>query len=1051
MPLMDANGTRYHLLLGYDDWTACTFDGQTPLRAETSLPGAQLWRAESGLDWNVAGHEVTLRQLQFDFPAARNDTPPSLDDRRGAARDAYGNWYWIAASRREILVESSGSGATSHFWASGDGLDCPPRPEPGGFHPADPAPMPAALELAGLAITADHYLAVGVLEPAGLLIFDLHAGGPPSQVFWPAAPPLAPERWFVPFDMAPAPGGGVWILDRANGRYWGLDRRLNVLRQDQLAEQLRPEQVDEFQPEDGDAANPRRTAARSFPSGILLNASSPVAEDPIAIEALPDGTVLILSRTAAGAAVARYRFGERLGLPVDLGQPAHDFAFVPAHAGSDGPVPDRLYVAATSGNQAYVFDIGRDGDQLWVRPAHPPQYRPMRLFGGKALVAVGYEVYYDFADTWIPLVEQRRPRYVESATLYTPRRDRLALPGGADGIEPARPAFDGREPGCVWHRLLIDACIPPETHVLIWSRAADEERDLALTAWQPEPRPYQRGDGSELPYVPKAQGSSNGSELLYAPKTQGIGNGTWELLFQRARGRFLQLKLELHGNGRTTPRIRALRAYYPRFSYLRYLPAVYRDDELAASFLDRFLANLEGLSTALEDKIAAVQLLFDVRSVPAETLDWLAGWYGVALDPAWDEARRRLFIRYAMTFFQYRGTIPGLLMALRLTLDECVDERTIADSLAQRTPPNTVRVVETFRTRRTPAVIAGNPTTGDAPLVPARAERWTPDQGVADLNKRYIEFVDGLRPEGTPIAAWRSQFIVPPPAAQAGMVTFPIIAPQQADAWRAFAQQNLGFVPAAAAVDPRPWQAYLRLVYQSGQQPSIALLNQAYGTSYSSFEQVPVPAFQPPGPSLPRDSAAGLAKDWAEFARGQISDDTRRDQQLWQAFLSRRYQRVSALAQAYGLSDAQRPRDFAEVLLPSVLPADGVPLYDWYQFESVVLPMRRTAHQFTVLLPMPSTATRESAVFQQRLELAKRIVQLEKPAHTIFDVRLYWAMFRVGEARLGADTLLDEGSRSAKLLPPLILGQEHLAESYLVPGHPQNVQDRLVIGQGRLS
>jgi phage tail-like protein len=1036
MPLMDANGTRYHLLLGYHDWTTCTFDGQTSLQVATSPPGAQLWRAESGLDWNATGHEVTLRQLQFDFPAARNDTPPSLDDRRGAARDAYGNWYWIAASRREILVESSGSGATSHFWAAGDGLDCPPRPEPGGFHPVDPAPEesqgnegPAALELAGLAVTADHYLVVGVLEPAGLLIFDLHAGGPPSQMFWPPAPPLAWERWFVPFDMAPAPGGGVWILDRINARYWGLDRRLNVLRQDQLAEQLLPEQVDEFQPEDGDAANPRRTAARSFPSGIFLDASSPVADDPIAIEALPDGTVLILSRTAVGAAVARYRFGKPLGLPVELGQPAHDFAFVPAHAGTEGPVPDRLYVAAASGNQAYVFDIGRDGDQLWVRPVHPPQYRPMRLFGGKALVAVGYEVYYDFADTWILLAEQRRPRYAEVATLYTPRHDRLALPGSVDAVDPARPAFDGREPGCVWHRLLLDACIPPETGVLIWSRAADEERDLALTAWQLERGPYQRGDGSELPYAPKVQGS---------------GNGTWELLFQRACGRYLQLKLELRGNGRTTPRIRALRAYYPRFSYLRYLPAVYRDDEPAASFLDRFLANLEGLSTALEDKIAMVQLLFDVRSVPAEALDWLAGWYGVALDPAWDEARRRLFIRYAMTFFQYRGTIPGLLMALRLTLDECVGERAIVDSLAQRTPPNTVRIVETFRTRRTPAVIAGNPTTDDAPLVLASVTRWTPDQGTAALNKRYIEFVDGLQPESTPLAAWRSQLMVPPSAAQAGAVAFPIVAPQQVGAWREFAQQNLGFVPAAAAVDPRRWQAFLRFVYQSGQQPSIDLLNQAYGTSYASFEQVPVPAFQPAGTS-------DLAHDWAEFVRSQVSDDTRRDQQLWQVFLSRRYQRISALAQAYGLSDAQRPRDFAEVLLPSVLPADGVPLYDWYQFESVVLPMRRTAHQFTVLLPMPSTVTRESAVFQQRLDLARRIIHLEKPAHTIFDVRLYWAMFRVGEARLGSDTLLDEGSRSAKLLPSLILGQEHLAESYLVPGHPQNVQDRLVIGQGRLS
>jgi phage tail-like protein len=861
---MDANGTHFHLMLGRDDWAQCR-DAQGRLLAS-------LWAASppdgdgAALYWDQERDEITLQPRLFQFTAAQRDRPPVLADRRGAGRDRFGNWYWIDDSRREVRVNSAGTSITSHFWSADDGVACEPAARFGDFQPREVKPSPAPAQLSGLAVTEDHYLVVGTLEPAGLLLFDLHAGGPPQQLLWPET--VA----FAPFDMAPRPGGGVWILDRDHLCYWALDRYFRVIPQDQAELTLDPEALDDFQPLD--LGMVRRTPPRIFPSGITLGAASPLAGyDPIAIEALPDGTVLILDRHpgVAFSEIYRYRFSQPLGQPVstqavlevveeeirsDFRLLGHDFAFVPEHTGASGKLLDRLYVAGAEGNQTFAFHLILHDGQLALEAL--TQFFPMRLFGGKGLVAAGQEVYYDFDDRWIPLVAQRRSRYVAEATLETPLRD-------------PRHAFDGREPGCVWHRLMLDACVPPDTEVQIWSRAADDEGSLAFTAWRAEPRLYRRSDGSELPYM---------------QNLDATGYDTWELLLQVARGRYLQLRLRLLGNGRSTPHLRALRIYYPRFSYLeRYLPAVYREERESASFLDRWLANLEGFYTAIEDKIAAVQMLFDVRSAPAETLEWLAGWFGIAVDPAWDESRRRLFIEHAMDFFQYRGTIRGLQMALRLALDACVDATNFSDAAALPRRSSAIRVVEKFRTRRTPGVVFGDPTDLAGPQLTVQTERWLPAQGGAELHRRYTEFREppGLTP------GQRIEFPIQPPAGLA-----------EAAAWQQFTLRTLGFVPSATSADLKRWQDFLR----------------------------------------------------------------------------RRYRRIDVLNDAYQLSDQSRLAAFTQAQLPDRLPLDGSPLHDWYQFEAVVLAMYRTAHRFTILLPVPRAQASQPAVSQQRLELARRIAEL---------------------------------------------------------------------------
>ena len=78
-----------------------------------------------------------------------------------------------------------------------------------------------------------------------------------------------------------------------------------------------------------------------------------------------------------------------------------------------------------------------------------------------------------------------------------------------------------------------------------------------------------------------------------------------------------------------------------------------------------------------------------------------------------------------------------------------------------------------------------------------------------------------------------------------------------------------------------------------------------------------------------------------------------------------------------------------------------------------------------------------------RVERVRALVAREKPAHAAFDVRPFWALFRVGDARLGIDTTLGESARFAAIE----LGRSALAEGKLAWGHPWTATDRRVVGR----
>jgi phage tail-like protein len=938
---VDVNRTRFHLIRSEREWLP-------PASASGAL-------SAEGVEWDGA---LRLRKLLPVFPPRQSEEPPTVELRRGASRDRYGHWYWISDDTHEIRVSRGGRRPSTRFWSAEDAARACLTPTAGPFSPLAPV-SPAPLHLAGLAVTADHYLVAGRIEPNGILVFDLRGGGGPLSLEWPADVP------FTPFDLSAAHDGGAWILDRIHRRLWRLDRFFRVVGPGAPAA---PPPPDTFAPLPADAAlacPPRPPIVGDL--SLLLAA----VDAPIAVEALPDGSVLVLDRPPGfpHSIVHRYRLdGTHFAVPLEpsldtsaaaggdtagelppLPLIGHDFAFVVASGAPSRPVTGTLYVAADLGNQSFAFTFTSQEDAFTLSLVR--DFLPMRRFTAKALVAAGERAYYDVGERWTPLAAHPNPRFVASG--------RVTLPAAGTAS-----AFDGKEVRCVWHRLLIDGCIPDEAAVGIETRSADSRDLLAGLPWQPQPRLYRRGDGAEIPYYRPPLGDDPHA-------------GTWEILLQHVVGRYLQVRLRITGTRRTTPRLLALRVYYPRFSYLKeYLPAVYRDDAVSGSFVERYLANVEGTYTTLEGKIEQVETLFDTRSVPAEYLDWLADWFGVSLDFSWSEQTRRLFLQHAPRMFRERGTCAGLVRAIRLALDRCLPESMFDDAPCGGRAASGfgVRVVERFRLRRAPGVVFGDPTGLLGPGSTTNLSDWTPARGAEPLHAQF--------------------------------------------------------------------RAFLRTRYSG----AIEELNDSWGSAFVSFDDPSLRLF------AIRPSGGARGADWERFVEAEIGFTyaaiVADDEPLFAEFLARRYGQPSAITDAYRLDSTTTLTTFADIKpklwearLRQSIPDGGTPLRDWIQFVSVVVPMARAAHQFTVLVPVRVDDSLERQ--RERREVARRITEVEKPAHAAFDVRLYWGVFRVGEARVGLDTLIGQGSRSVAL----VLDRGLVGEGHLGFAEPWNVADRFIVGR----
>lgn len=487
--------------------------------------------------------------------------------------------------------------------------------------------------------------------------------------------------------LAADPKGGVWVLDRTR-------RQLARVQGMPLPDRGYTKRTDQ---EFGACQeNPDPPRIKIWSKAVLPN-----DEEPVAIAGNDQGDLAILTWKGDRAYIRCLNQAGSLTPAVTLLNARYPYSLT--WVGED-----RIAVLVPDlPTEALVYAIVGSTDIAPVGDFYPLQnYRE-----GSFLHGVSLPPHYPTTSGSSPLYPISFPTFAVSGEAFS---------GASKVISGTRKEIyqtplDSGNSQTIWHRLYLEAAIPPTCGIQIYLAATD-------TLEKPQQEWYEHRFGDRFApaddKIPRAAWLSSASEIPYHPgllhcPPEKNRAGLFVILIQRAnrkvrslQGRYLWVRVQLSGDGRTTPELAALRVYASRFSYVeRYLPELYREtifgkerDEIGSStpadFLERFLCNFESILTPLEDQIANSYLLTDPRTTSTEALEWLGSWISVNFDPAYPPPRRRHLLEATPELYRKRGTLAGLKLALDIATGGAVRGGEII-------------VLEDFRLRRTFATILG--------------------------------------------------------------------------------------------------------------------------------------------------------------------------------------------------------------------------------------------------------------------------------------------------------------------------------------------------------
>lgn len=235
---------------------------------------------------------------------------------------------------------------------------------------------------------------------------------------------------------------------------------------------------------------------------------------------------------------------------------------------------------------------------------------------------------------------------------------RLRISDGSPCLCFISRVFDSREAETDWGRAVLD--VPVNAGAALQLSFYTSGQDLILYGGRHRPL----SDLIRDPGIPEEE-----KEELFEPLLKKRCAGQRDILLNGVNGRYLFFMLTMFPQ-ETELSCGSICLYFPKQSWLDYLPSVYRRDAAGADFTERFLGIFQSLYDDRNREIRESAGMMSPETCSRALLEELAEWHDLKDSYLWPDDRLRVLVARAPEFEAMRGTLGGLREYLKLYTGE---------------------------------------------------------------------------------------------------------------------------------------------------------------------------------------------------------------------------------------------------------------------------------------------------------------------------------------------------------------------------------------------